>query len=82
MRESSTYNAIWEEGKVKGLSQSREIGETNGLQNAVEYTAESLGAPSDYQRLHLEQISDRDRLKRIIQFASRATSWDQLLNIS
>jgi hypothetical protein len=68
MQESLTYQAILEEGRVEGL------------QRAVLHLGRSkLGEPDELTRCALADITDLDRLERLLDRARDVSTWPELL---
>ena len=79
MKESTTYQAIVEEGVEKGLAQGREEGRA-ALRLAVRDLCEPRLGPADTATLAaLEAIADIDRLRDLIRRASSAATWHDLI---
>jgi hypothetical protein len=68
MHESDTYLAILDEGQEKA---SREA--------LLVFCEERLGPPDEAIRSQLANVSDLDRLKRMIRRAANAASWQEIL---
>jgi hypothetical protein len=72
MRESSTYQAILEEGQEQGVR--------NGIRRVIRVDAiERFGEPSSDQDTLLKSFTDLDHLERIRKRIFQATGWDDLL---
>ena len=86
MRESSTYMAILEEGIEKGTEKGRvegiEKGEILGFREAIEEIGTShFGAPSVSMLASLVEITDRNRLRRMMRQLRTVATWDDLLEV-
>jgi len=80
MRESSTYQAILDEGRLEGRLEGEKRGELQGLREAIiDATDVKLGLPPVSLTEKLESIVDREQLRRLIRVAVRATSWDEII---
>jgi predicted transposase YdaD len=80
MRESSTYQAILEEGREEGREQGREQGRvTEGRQIVLELGTDKFGPPSATTVGTLEQIDDLAVLHRLARGILRTASWQELL---
>jgi predicted transposase YdaD len=76
MRESSTYQAILEEGREEG----RELGRVEGArQLLLRLGTSKLGPPDANTAAALARIDDLDVLERLSDGLLTATSWDRLL---
>ena len=74
MRESTTYQAILDEGREEGrLVEARAILRRQGRKKLGTASAEVLS--------RLEAINDLDRLERMSERLLDASSWDELLAV-
>jgi len=72
MKESSTYQAIVQEGLVKGeLKEARKL--------LVRLGSKPLGRPSTRTQAALEKIPDLGRLEALIERIGTVDSWQALL---
>lgn len=81
MRESSTYQAILNEGKAVGLAEGRQEGrlhEARGL--LVRLGSKRFGAPSEWLVRQVEAMNDTEVIEGWIERIVEATSWDDLLS--
>jgi len=76
MRESSTYQAILEEGRVEGETRGRVA---QARRDVRELGAEKFGPPGTEVVERLEQIDNPDMLGRLLRGVLRASSWQELL---
>jgi hypothetical protein len=68
MEESDTYLAILEEGQAKGY------------RKVILIIAEELwGVAEEAAKAQLQNITDLDRLERMIRRAAKAAAWEELL---
>jgi predicted transposase YdaD len=70
MRDSDTYQAILDEGEVKGLQRA-----------VLRMGRKRLGEPGDEAQAAVRAITDVERLERLIERGLDATSWRELLAI-
>jgi hypothetical protein len=76
MKESSTYQAIMEEGRQEG----RIEGATEALRNVLlDLGSKLLGEPGPRARKVVAQITDLDRLKALVGRLNSVESWHTLL---
>ncbi len=75
MHESSTYMAILEEGRQKGLQEARQA----ALDLLLELGEEFLGPADEATRAALASITDVATFHRLARRAHKATSWEDLL---
>lgn len=76
MRESTTYQAILEEGRQEGIR----LGEIRQAQRMLlSLGQERFGAPSQKLRKRLERLEDLDRLQALARRMLHADSWENLL---
>ena len=73
LEESSTYQAILEEGAALG-----EVREARRL--LVELGSDRLGAPDTHSVTAIQNLGDLGRLHSLIRRAHSATSWQDLLS--
>jgi predicted transposase YdaD len=76
MRESSTYQAILEEGAARGREEGRavEVKRILLLQGRIRF-----GEPDSAARASLEAIADLQTLERLATRLVQVESWDELL---
>jgi predicted transposase YdaD len=80
MRESSTYQAILEEGREEGREQGREQGRVEGARRLLlRFGTRKFGAPDAGAEAALARIDDLDVLERLSDDLLTATSWADLL---
>jgi predicted transposase YdaD len=72
MKESVTYQAIVEEGRVDGRVETRQ-------EDILRLGRKRLGRPSAATQAALRDIQDADRLARILDEVYTASSWKELL---
>ena len=72
MKESVTYQAIVEEGKIEGKIEARQ-------EDLLRLGRRRFGSPSKAAQSALNQITDLDRLDRFIDRLLDASSWEELL---
>ncbi len=72
MKESVTYQAIVEEGEVKGMLRAR-------LDDLFLLGRRRLGEPETASEIALRGITDPDRLARMIGKLLDVSSWEELL---
>ena len=83
MKESTTYQAIIEEGRHEGRQEGRQEGQLLALRTVVRNLCEPrLGQPDAATIAALEAIADVTRLHDLVRRASNAASWQDLLNTS
>ena len=72
MQESDTYLAILEEGEEKGQAKY--------ARKAIMLVGqERCGAPPEEVKGRLDNITDMERLDRMLRRAVRAANWDEIL---
>jgi hypothetical protein len=69
MHESDTYQMILEEGEVKG-----------GREAILLIGEELFGPPPEEVRVHVNSVTDRERLLRMVRRAAKATNWQEILD--
>src|SRR5438552_2738463 len=69
MQESDTYLMILDEGKEK-----------QAKKDILLVGEEQLGPPGESVKVHLEGITDLERLDRMIRRAVKAASWQEILD--
>ena len=87
MRESSTYRAILEEGRVEGRVEGREEGHEEGRVDearrfVLRLGARKFGEPDARTAAVLEQIDDLDTLERLGDGLLVVSSWAELLRLT
>jgi hypothetical protein len=70
MHESDTYLAILDEGREKALREALLL-----------FGQERFGPPEESTKTQLNQVTDLDRLKRMIRQAAKATGWQEILEV-
>lgn len=73
MQESDTYLMILEEGEEKGQAKQAK-------KAILLFGEERLGPPGDTIKAELNQVSNLERLDRMIRCAARATAWREILD--
>ena len=86
MRESSTYQAILDEGRAEGLTRGRAEGLTRGRAEearalVLELGSQRYGAPTEQVRATLLAISDPHRLHSLARRLLDVSSWNELLDL-
>lgn len=79
MRESSTYQAILDEGRAEGEARGR-AEEAGAL--PIHLGTQRFGPPEAGVGVALEAMSDPDRLDRLARQLLNVSSWDELLHLS
>jgi predicted transposase YdaD len=92
MKESTTYQAILQEGRAEGRAKGRAEGLTEGLTQGraegltegarlvlLELGEDRFGAPDAEARARIEAIGDVGKLKELARSVSRVGSWRELL---
>ena len=91
MKDSLTYQAIVEEGRLEGRLKGREEGMEEGRRDGIICTRmddvlrlgrRRFGTPNKELEQQLREIHDADRLARIIDALLDASSWEELLATS
>ncbi len=72
MKESVTYQAIVEEGEVKGKVEARQ-------EVLLQLGRKRFGTPNPVSEMALRGITDPDRLSRLIDALLDVSSWEELL---
>jgi predicted transposase YdaD len=89
MKESSTYQAILEEGREKGREEGREQGREQGRAEGAVVEArkllrlvgdEALGEPDPETVAAIERLGDLGRLEGLVKRVRTAGSWQELLD--
>ena len=85
MKESTTYQAVLEEGREEGLEKGLEEGRAQGKteearQIILRQGSKRFGEPDARTRAAVEAAGDLARLERMIDRMLDASSWDDLLN--
>lgn len=73
MRESTTYQALINEGEAKGIAKG-------GADFILRYSSKRLGKPPRKLRDAILAIRDESRLEKIYERAPQAKSWNELLD--
>ena len=77
MKESVTYQAIVEEGRVQG----RDLGKIEEAQQAILLVGETLlGAPAADAKEQILALNDLQELHQILRRVSKAKDWSTLLD--
>jgi predicted transposase YdaD len=76
MRDSSTYQAIMEEGRAEGRVEGRAEGERRAI---LRIGAVRFGEPDNGTRARLDAIVDVDVLERLATRLLTVSSWAELL---
>jgi len=80
MKESSTYQAILEEGRVMGRQQGRSEGAVAEAKKVLRLLgAEAFGPPDADTAAALERLSSLTRLEALLKRVRTAESWEDLL---
>jgi hypothetical protein len=81
MRESTTYQAIVEEGRVEGRVEGRAEGRLEeGRRLLLRVGEDRFGAgPTPEQRAVIDVMTDADRLEDLVIRAGHVASWAELL---
>ena len=84
MKESSTYQAILEEGKVEGMAEGLAMGMTEGRAKEARSLllllgTKRFGAPDTRTQAAIEAIRSVERLERLVARVLEAESWEELL---
>jgi predicted transposase YdaD len=80
MKESSTYQAILEEGRVEGRSEGRAEGAVAEAKKVLRLQGdEPFGVPDAQTATAIEQIDDLGRLEEMLKRVRTAESWQDLL---
>ena len=78
MEESTTYQAIVEEGIAKGLQQ----GAIQALQRVLlRMGADYLGVPGAQVKAAVEAVASPERLEELVRHAPKASNWEDLLGL-
>ena len=80
MEESTTYQGILEKGMEKGMEKGRSEGRSEGLVAVlIRLGTKRFGPPTTTLVVELKQITDNERLERLMDRILDAVSWDDLL---
>jgi hypothetical protein len=80
MKESSTYQAILQEGRQEGLVEGRSEGAVAEAKKVLRLQGDdAFGAPDDRTAAIIERIDDLTRLEALLRRMRSATSWQELL---
>jgi predicted transposase YdaD len=77
MRDSSTYQAILNQGREEGREEGRAEGEHRLI---MRLGSGRLGAPDEVTRSQIERITDIDTLERLFDRVQTVSSWAELLS--
>jgi predicted transposase YdaD len=81
MKESSTYQAILEEGREEGRKEGRREGALAEARKILRMWGDALfGAPDIQTAAAIEQIEELARLEDLIARLEAAKSWQELLD--
>jgi len=82
MKESSTYQAIKEEGRREGREEARREGRREMARRILLRLGEDRfgGRPTAAQEVAIAAITDLERLEELVLRAGHVDSWAQLLN--
>ena len=69
MHESDTYLAILDEGQEKATREA-----------ILAFCEERLGMPDESIKVQFSNVTDLDRLKRMVRRAAKAASWQEILD--
>ena len=75
MKESATYQAIVEEGRIEGRMQEAQA-------MVLRIGRKFLGSPDEETETAIRSIGDLERLSRMAEGASDVKSWSELLAIA
>lgn len=86
MKESSTYQAILEEGREKGRQEGRQEGEVRGAIAEAKRVLrlqgdDAFGAPDARTAAAIERLQDIRRLEELLKRVRTAGSWQELLGL-
>ncbi len=82
MRESSTYQAILEEGMAEGVAQGKRLGGLEEAKASLLRTGSGfLGEPSAQVRQALEGLDDLETLHGLQERIARVATWEELLDL-
>ncbi len=82
MKESVTYQAILEEGRVKGLDQGRDQGRIIEAKDVIlQLGRKRLGPPEQIILAKIEAMTELGQLKLLIDRLDEVTSWNKLLGL-
>jgi predicted transposase YdaD len=80
MRESSTYQAILEEGRVEGRQEGRTEGAVAEARRLLHLLgADAFGPPDAHATVAIDGINDLTRLEELVKRVRVAGSWQELL---
>jgi predicted transposase YdaD len=80
MKESSTYQAILEEGRAEGLSKGRAEGALTEAKKMLRLVGDAkFGPPDDRTAAVIERLSDLAQLEELAERLPTAGSWQELL---
>ena len=81
MKESSTYQAILEEGRTEGLAKGQVQGAISEARKLLRLRgAEAFGPPDARITAALEQINDLGQLEELFKRVQNVGSWQELLH--
>ncbi len=84
MKESSTYQAIREEGRQEGRQEGRREGRTEGAIDEMKKTLrlvgdKAFGTPDAQTTAQIERLNDLRQLEEMAERLRTASSWQDLL---
>jgi hypothetical protein len=80
MKESSTYQAIVEEGRAEGRAEGRTEGAVAEARKLLRLCgAEAFGPPDDHTAAVIDGLNDLRRLEELFKRLRTAGSWQELL---
>lgn len=80
MRESSTYQAVLEEGRVEGRVEGRTEGAVAEAKKMLRLLAEdAFGSPDARTAKIVDELEDLSRLEELAKRVRLTTSWEELL---
>lgn len=83
MRESSTYQAILEEGRQLGLQKGRSEGAVAETKKLLrQWGEDAFGIPDVQTATAIERLNDLPRLEELLRRVHSVTSWQELLGPS
>lgn len=80
MRESSTYQAVLDEGRIEGRAEGESLGRVAEARRVIlDLGAQKFGRPDAATQQFLERLQDLEQLERLIRRILAADSWTALL---
>ena len=81
MKESSTYQAILEEGRIEGRTEGRTEGAVAEARKVLRLLGgEALGPPNSRTNAAIERLDDLVELEELLKRLWTATSWQDLFS--